>query len=544
MISQHCPPERRTGIDAITMPDPLTIPALFQATVSRVGGREAIGSIRDGQLSWKTWSELDTDIARARTGLQNLGIGPGDRVVQFAPNSFEWIVADLAILSLGAVHVPIHASLPESQAAEQLKLADAKLIVVTDESIKLSDKVRTITHANLLKPSDRQESLMAEPKTNDLATILFTSGTTGRPRGVMLSHANLASNAIATTKAVDSTHEETRLCFLPLSHIYARTCDLYTWLYRGTRIVLAESRDTILRDCRLVEPTVLNGVPYFYQKVAQALHAAGETETPGALLKLLGGKVRLCFCGGAPIAPEVEKLFEQQGLPLLSGYGLTEAAPVISATRKENYSAGSVGRPLEGLEVRLAQDGEILVRGPNVMLGYWRNEPATRETIIEGWLHTGDFGEFDDQGNLRIVGRRKELIVLSTGKKICPTAVEQRLTGSPYIETACVVGDGRSHLAAIIVPNPQALKKFIKDNRLWVWSKRRAVSHPKVRSLFRAEIDRVLADLSHQEQVGPFVILPRNLSIEAGEVTAKFSLRREAIAKSLSREIEAMYQPS
>ncbi|MDZ4657244.1 MAG: AMP-dependent synthetase/ligase [Bythopirellula sp.] len=525
------------------MPETPTIPALFQATVARVAEQPAVGIICDGKLSWKTWSEVAADVSRVQAGLQAAGVKPGDRVVQFSPNSYEWILTDLAILSLCAVHVPLHASLPAAQAAEQLQLADAALLVVTNQpqSFLNSENIKSVTHSELIGNSSNSQSPVPSPQSSYLATILFTSGTTGHPRGVMLSHGNLATNAIATTKAVGSPHEETRLCFLPLSHIYARTCDLYTWLARGTRIVLAENRDTILRDCQLVRPTVLNGVPYFYQKVAQSLHAAGKSKQPGALLELLGGKVRLCFCGGAAVAPEVEKLFAEQGLPLLSGYGLTEAAPVITATRKENYCPGSVGRPLADVEVRLATDGEILARGPNVMLGYWRDEIATQAAIVDGWLHTGDLGEFDADGNLRIVGRRKEIFVLSTGKKVCPASVEQRLAGSPFVEAVCIVGDGRSHLGALIVPNPQALKKFIRENRLWVWSKHRAVTHPQVRKLFRAEIDRVLADAAREEHVGPFLILPRNFSLETGEVTAKFSLRREVIAKNFAGEIEAMF---
>lgn len=528
------------------MPSPTnsSIPALLQATVSQRPERAAIGIIREGLLHWKSWRELNADVQRTMASLQAAGVQTGDRVVQSASNSYEWIITDLAILSLGAVHVPLHASLPVTQTGEQLRLADAALLVVAGQqsSFPNSENVNCVTHSDLLSRSSLPPSTFRLPPSDALATILFTSGTTGHPRGVMLSHGNLASNAVATTEAVGSPHEETRLCFLPLSHIYARTCDLYTWLYRGTRIVLAENRDTILRDCQIVKPTVLNGVPYFYQKVAQALHVAGKVKQPEALQELLGGQVRLCFCGGAAVAPEVERLFAEQGLPLLSGYGLTEAAPVISATRKENYSPGSVGRVLEGVEVKLSDNDEILVRGPNVMLGYWRDESATHEVIVDGWLHTGDLGEFDAAGNLRIVGRHKELIVLTTGKKVSPSAVEQQLAGSPYVETACVVGDGHSHLSALIVPNPQALKKFIKDNRLWVWSKRRAVNHPRVRELFRGEIDRLLADMAHEEQVGPFTVLSRNFSHDSGEVTAKFSMRREVISQNFAREIDAMYR--
>jgi long-chain acyl-CoA synthetase len=526
------------------MPDPGTIPELLEATVSQAGERDAFGRLVAGVISWKTWQDVHADVLKAIACLHEWGIGRGDRVVQFAPNSYEWIITDLAILSLGAVHVPLHATLPASQAADLLAMSDAKLLVLDDDSTNISNEITIVTHAKLFAEieTDRRVSMLAaQVKPEDLATILFTSGTTGLPRGVILSHANLVSNTIATVEAVSSPYEELRFCFLPLSHIYARTCDLYAWIYRGSRIVLAHSRDTIMRDCQIAQPTVINGVPYFYQKVVQTLHAEGKSKQPGALLQLLGGELKLCFCGGAAVAPEVEKLFSDQGLPLLSGYGLTEASPVISATRKENYAPGSVGRPLRDVEVRLAADGEIQVRGPNVMLGYWQDQAATNEAIVDGWLHTGDLGAFDDHGNLRIVGRRKEILALSTGKKVCPVSVEHRLSGSPYVEAVCVVGDGRSHLAALIVPNPLTLKKFIKENHLWVWSKHKAVTHPKVRELFRSEIDRLLVDAAREEHVGPFTILTRNFSLEAGEVTAKFSLRRDVIARNFAREIAEMY---
>jgi long-chain acyl-CoA synthetase len=524
-----------------------TIPAMLQATAVRVGDAEAIGTIREGELSWRTWREVADDVTRAIVSLRENGIAAGDRVVQYGPNSYPWIVADLAILSLGAVHVPLHATLPAAQAVAQVELADAKLIVGDDQHLQSlnelpSKKIMSRALFEGVSTGDQRLGLFAAHlQPAHLATILFTSGTTGQPRGVMLSHNNLATNAIATTEAIAAPHAETRLCFLPLSHIFARTCDLYTWIYRGSRLVLAESRDTIVRDCQIAKPTVINGVPYFFQKLVQSLRVAGKADQPGAVREMLGGEIRLLCCGGARAAPDVEKFFADQGTPLLPGYGLTESSPVISASNLENVRAGYVGPPLRDVEVHIAVDGEILVRGPNVMLGYWRDDQATREAITDGWLHTGDLGEIDEQGRLGIVGRRKELIVLSTGKKVCPTAVEQRLAGSPFVETACVVGDGQTHLGALIVPNPQALKKFIQEHRLWVWSKQRAVTHRRVRELFRQEIDRMLADAAREEQVGPYVILSRNFSLEAGEVTPKFSLCREVIAQGFAQEIAAMY---
>ncbi|QEG33844.1 AMP-dependent synthetase/ligase [Bythopirellula goksoeyrii] len=530
----------------MTTPDgELTIPALLLATVVRVPSKHALGIIRDGQLTWRTWQEIATDVQRVADNLRLAGVKPGDRVTQFAPNSFEWILADLAILSLGAVHVPIHASLSDEQVAGQVVQSGANLLILgREEGMSNELGLTCLAHSELVEKSAHEilKSPIPLPPSSALATILFTSGTAGQPRGVMLSHGNLAANAIATTEAVGSPNDETRLCFLPLSHIYARTCDLYTWIYRGTRLVLAESRETILRDCQLVKPTVLNGVPYFYQKVAQQLHAAGIAKKSGVLQDALGGQIKRLFCGGAAIAPETESLFAEQGLPLLSGYGLTETSPVISATSLENYCAGSVGRPLPGVKVRIDEVGEILVHGPNVMLGYWRDEEATRAAIIDGWLRTGDLGEFDSEGNLRIIGRRKEIIVLSTGKNVSPTAVERRILGSPLVESVCVVGEGRKCLAALIVPNPTALREEIRRQGLWVWSRRRAVTHPQILKIYRAEIDRLLARLSREQQIGPFMILDRAFSQESGEITAKFSLRRKTIGTNFSREIASLYR--
>ena len=511
-----------------------TIPQLLATTVARAGDQPALGSIRDGQLSWQTWEEVDVEVRRFAATLKQANVGPGDRVAQLATNSAEWIVTDLAVLSLGAVHMPLHASLSVQQLAELFELGNPKVLVTADTNISLAAEI--LSH-EVLANFSATPPIEADVKPSQLATLLFTSGTTGQPRGVMLSHENLVSNTIATTEAVGSAANETRLCFLPLSHIYARTCDLYTWLYRGSRLVLAESRETIVRDCQLIRPSVVNGVPYFYQKLAQQLQDA----EPGTLRQLLGGNLKHCFGGGAAVAPEVAALFQRQGLPILMGYGLTEASPVVSATANDDYRPGTVGRPLENLEVRLSKSGVILVRGPSVMLGYWNDPAQTAASIVDGWLHTGDLGEFDEAGHLRIVGRQKELIVLSTGKNVAPSRVEQLLSGSPLVEHVCVVGEGRKCLGALLVPNPEALRREIRSRRLWVWSRHRAVTHPRVRELFRREIDRLLAEASAEQQVGFFTILPRNFSIEQGELTSKLSLRRQTIATNFGREIEQMF---
>ncbi|MBA3483084.1 MAG: AMP-binding protein, partial [Pirellulales bacterium] len=450
-------------------------------------------------------------------------------------------------------------SLAASQINEQITHSGAKLLIVAagfgetgprgQVSPKLASPVRrggpvhVMHHSDFpTEPAPPESQTTYTPKPDDLATILYTSGTTGPPRGVMLTQRNIAANAVAMADELDTGSVETRLLLLPLSHIYARTCDLYCWIYRGSRLVIAESRETALRDCKLAQPTVINAVPYFYQKVADGLRSSGAHVDAAMLKAALGGAVKMLFCGGAALPAEVERFFEERDLPVMCGYGLTEASPVITATTPATYSTGSVGRPLPNVEVRLAADGEVQVRGPSVMQGYWQNDAETARAIEDGWLHTGDLGQWDAKGNLRIVSRKKEMLVLATGKKVAPTHIEQLLLGSPWIEQCCVLGEGRKCLAALIVPNPDALRAEIRRLRLWVWSRRRALSHPKVLAHYRGEMDRCLADAAEFEQVGAFTLLGRGLSIEHGELTPKLSLCRNVIERSFANEIEAMYK--
>jgi len=520
-----------------------TVPQLLARQFARAGDSPALGTIAGGELSWRSWQEISADVDRLAHGLRRRHVRPGDRVVQVSENRYEWIVTDLAILSLGAVHVALHGSLSVEQLVEQIVDSGAQLVILSTEArarlhAHLDPQLSTLGHHANSDTDAVVQPGAEQPRPEDLASLIYTSGTTGKPHGVMLSHQNLTSNAIGVSEAVGTDADETRLCFLPLSHIYARTCDLYSWLHCGTRLVLAESRETIVRDCQVARPTVINGVPYFYQKIAkQLVHAES-----GALQALLGGRLKRCFCGGAAMPSEAAALFARQGLPVLSGYGLTETSPVVTATALEDYQVGTVGRPLAGVEVRVTENQEIFVRGPNVMLGYWRNAGATARVLVDGWLQTGDVGEWAPNGHLRILGRQKEIIVLSTGKNVWPERVEQLLAGSPLIESVCVVGEGRQCLGSLIVPNPDSLKTLIRELRLRVWSPRRAVTHPRVREVFRAEIDRLLAGVSREEQVGHFALLDRSFSIQRGEVTAKLSLRRAGIAASLDAVIDGLYR--
>jgi long-chain acyl-CoA synthetase len=339
----------------------------------------------------------------------------------------------------------------------------------------------------------------------------------------MLSHRNLASNAVAAADVFGVDANQVRLNILPLSHIYARTCDLYMWIYAGCRLVLAEGRETLGRDCQLVRPTSLNAVPYLYQKIADRIRAAvnGAAQETTALTDFFGGRIETLCSGGAPLAPDVGTWFADRGLPILAGYGLTESSPVISLSSPTKHKFGAVGMPLPNIQVRIADDGEILTRGSHVMLGYWQDEAATADAIRDGWLHTGDFGHLDSDNFLFIRGRKKELIVLSTGKKVHPTRVESLLTASPMIEQAVVFGEGRPYLVGLIVPA--------------------ASEEERGAEVYAAEIGRCLSEAAHEDQIRSFAILDRPFSVEKGELTPKLSLCRSVIAQHHSQQIACLY---
>jgi long-chain acyl-CoA synthetase len=376
-----------------------------------------------------------------------------------------------------------------------------------------------------------------------LATIMYTSGTTGPSKGVMLTHGNLMSNVEALLATSPSRPDDIRLSWLPYSHIYARTADHYHSIACGVVLCLAESVDTLLFNLAEIHPTHMNSVPRFYEKVYAHAVSDDPAETTRRLRDFFGPRIDFLCSGGAPLPPPVAKAYNDAGLLVLQGYGLTESSPVISFNTKEHYKLDTVGRPVPGVEVKIAPDGEVLTRGPHVMKSYWKKPEATAEALRDGWLYTGDLGELDADGFLKITGRKKELMVLSSGKKVVPPQLEGLLLADPCIDQAVICGEGRNFLTALVVPNWGNLRDALTAESVNVNGDDEALARdPAVRALLTQRIDKALQDVASWERVKKFVVLPRPFSVENGEMTVSLKLRRTVIFAHYENQLAELYK--
>ena len=437
------------------------------------------------------------------------------------------------------------------------------------------------------RPSIRERIGAVQAK--DLLTLIYTSGTTGDPKGVMLSHGNIVSNALAGLELLQLTAGERSLSILPLSHIFERACGHYIMFYCGVSIYYAENLQTIARDLHEVKPHVLIAVPRIYEKIFARVreqvnaggimkrlvfHWANQTgalvvpylftgRTPGFLLRqlhklydrlvfakiraLFGGRLRLGATGGAAIHPMILNFFWAAGVPILEGYGLTETSPIICLCLPGEMRPGYVGRPImttwEGQPfVVIADDGEILCRGPNVMSGYWENETATREAIDEqGYFHTGDIGEIDPQGRVKITDRKKELIVTSGGKNVAPQPIENDLKANKYIAQVVLIGERRNYLTALVVPNFDDLTRWAELKHLHFATHAELIAIPAVQAKMMQRIERVNAHLSNYERIRKISLLDKELTPESGLLTPSMKVRRKAVNEAFADRIEKMY---
>ena len=539
---------------------PRNLPQMHRLQVERLGPLPALRYKQHGLYHDYSWDQYRKDVVACAAALIEAGIEPGDRVGLFAENRRDWLVADLGILTAAGVCVTPHAPLTSKQV--QYELADSGaswLFVSTQAQLDKIMQVRAelpnvrsiVTFDSLgeaqgicsweafLARGRRALSLLSEIVKREaaldgesVATIMYTSGTTGKPKGVMLTHGNLLSNSLAVISLTRPAPEDVLLSWLPYSHIYARTVDHYRAIAAGTLMYLAESVDTLVVNLAESEPTHMNAVPRFYEKVLA--HGA----TPKKLRDLFGRRLKFLSSGGAPLPPGIARAYHDAGLLVLQGYGLTESSPVISFNQPEHYKLETVGRPIPGVDVKIADDGEILSRGPHIMKGYWNNPQATAEVLRDGWLHTGDLGSLDADGYLSITGRKKEMMVLSSGKKVVPPNLEGLLLADPMIDQVMICGEGRNFLTAIIVPSWDRVR-----TALGVSGSEETLSRdPRVVTFIEERIAAALKDVCSWEHVRKFVLLPTPFSVAADELTVSLKMRRNIILDHHREQIEELYR--
>ncbi len=431
---------------------------------------------------------------------------------------------------------------------------------------------------------DYYEEAVKKVKPDDLCGIIYTSGTTGAPKGVMLTHDNLLSNVKAARQIIRVDETDSLLSFLPLCHSFERMAGHFLAISAGATIAYAESVETVAENLGEVKPTLMTSVPRLFEKIyarvienAEAgsplkrkifwwaintgekyVDAKFKGKIPGFLnfkynlaTKLVfsklhhrvGGNLRFFVSGGAPLPQEIAEFFYKAGILILEGYGLTETSPVIAVNREEKFKFGSVGPAVPGVEVKIAEDGEALTRGPHVMKGYYKNPEATTETIDkDGWLHTGDIGLLDEEGFLYITDRKKNIIVTSGGKNVTPATIENLLVTSPYIEQVMVVGDKRNYLTALIVPNFDALKKYADENGIRYSDIKELLINEKIYEDVDAEIQNLTKDLARFEQIKQFTLMSKEFTIEDGELTPTLKIKRKVVSEKYADIIDKMYE--
>jgi long-chain acyl-CoA synthetase len=564
--------------------------------------------MRKGADGWEAVAaeRAASDVECLALGLHDLGVAKGDRVALLSENRYEWAATDLAILALGGVTVPIYPTLTGQQARWLIDNCGARVAVVSNRS-QLEKLPAATVAAVVMDPVaerpdvrtlaavlERGRALRAErPRAfaeaagavdpEDLATIIYTSGTTGEPKGAMLTHRNIASNVWACLEVADLGPGDRCLSFLPLCHIFERMAGLYAMLARGVSIAYAESMETVAPNALEVRPTVLCGVPRFYEKVharvlenaareprlrraifhwglragrrrAQA-HFARRRLAPhqavlarvadrlvGAKIRArVGGRLRFCISGGAPLPAPLLEFFFAVGIPIQEGYGLTETSPVICLNPPGKEKPASVGPPIPGVEVRIGEEGEILTRGPHVMRGYYKNEPATRAVLRDGWFHTGDVGHLDADGYLFITDRLKDLLVTAGGKKVAPQPLEARLKASKWVSEAVLLGDRRPYVVCLLVPDFANLETEARERGWEHASRAELLERGEVRALYQDLLDRINADLARFEQIKQFALLDRELTQESGELTPTLKVRRRIVMEKFAPLIERLY---
>ena len=581
----------------------VTLDGLFRERVKRTPDLVAYREYVEEHGNWRdyTWAQIDRQVARWQAALERDGLKPGERVAVMLKNSPEWVIYDQAALGLGLVVVPLYTQDRPDNVAYIIADAGCKVLLIdgpeqwsafSDVKGQLGSLVRIVAVKPVPNSGEPRLKSLAEwlpgeggqtrhtpldPKA--LATIVYTSGTTGRPKGVMLSHHNILSNAEGACSVLVAGHDDVFLSFLPLSHTFERTCGYYLTIMTGSQVTYSRGIPQLAEDLQAIRPTMLISVPRIYERVYGRIRAALDEGPPTKkklflltvdvgyarfehaqgrgpwkasfllwpvlhalvakkVLARLGGKMRAAISGGAALSPEISRVFLGLGLNVLQGFGMTETSPIASANSPDDNVPASVGKAIPGVQLRIGESSALLIKGPNVMLGYWNNPDATRAIIgPDGWLNSGDTARIDEQGHVYITGRLKEIIVLSNGEKVPPVDMETAIMRDSLFEQVMLLGEGKPFLSVVAVLSADNWKKVAAEAGVDPAN----VRAKAVEDLVLKRIAAQLKEFPGYAQVRRITLVPEPWTIENGLLTPTLKLKRAKVMEKFNAEIDGIY---
>ena len=577
---------------------------LYEESIKKFAGRPLFGTKQGDEWKWMTYGEFGKQVDQARGGLASLGVHKGDVVAIISNNRPQWAVAAYATYGLGGQFVPMYEAQKDSEWRYILNDCGAKICFVADEETrdrvlgfrtetpKLAHVVVLIGEGKKDTPSLSFDELLAKgdakptptisPSPKDIAGFIYTSGTTGNPKGVLLSHSNLANNVSAMHEIFPMEPDDCSLSFLPWAHSFGQVCELHGLFSMGASMGIAESVDKIIANLSEVRPTLLFSVPRIFNRIYDGVNKKmseegglkqklfnATLETASEIKKLeekgessgwlnlkhkfldkvvaqkirdrFGGRLKYAFSGGAALSKEVALFIDSLGILVYEGYGLTETSPVISVNTPDACRLGTVGKIAPDIQVKIAADGEILCSGPNVMLGYYKLPQETSEVLKDGWFSTGDIGEIDADGFLKITDRKKDLIKTSGGKYVAPQPIENKLKLTPYITNAVIVGNGRKFISVLLVPNLVRVEAYAKENGIASATASDLLKNDRVKALFDAEMDKMNQGLASFESIKKYAMIEKDFTIEGGEITPTLKVKRKAVETKYKDLIDTMY---
>ncbi len=598
------------------------IPEIFIKQAQRSGNKTAVEYRlrRNEPYRSISWTRLNNIVREVTYGLIELGIKKGDKVAILSGTRYEWSVFDMAILSIGAIVVPLYPTLPEHSVSYILNDSKSEIIILEDKgqlqkirsqweslpniryAVVIEDlgdlpqnDSRILTYKGLKDKGKLNfaidayllEKHLAEISEHDLASIIYTSGTTGPPKGVMLTHKNIVSVVSVLPEMLPMESSDKFLSFLPLSHVFERVGGLHYSIYEGASVCYCSSIDQIGPALKDSDSTIMLVVPRILEKMITKINRQLETLSPSkrkffnwaiscgkkwlelkqnkktktieflyaalkyyfadklvfsSMRKKIAPKLKCFVSGGAPLSKEIAEFFCVIGLPVLEGYGLTETSAPATVNTLKQMKIGTVGKPLPGIDIKIAEDGEVLIKGPTVFAGYYGQEESTKNTFCDEWFATGDIGEIDEDGFLRITGRKKDIIVNSAGKNISPQNIENAIKTSDYISNVVIIGDKRKYLSALVTLELTQILNYAKGNNIEVSNGTESlIKNKNIIDLIDEEIKVRTADCADYEQIRRFTIFPQDFSIESGEMTPTLKVKRKFVEEKYKKVIDSMY---